>query len=114
MHVVGSVIAIQDNKFIVCGYRPVDMGDSVSMGYLLVPYPLGFVGMDSFSLVSADTDFPIVHEGYRNEDATAYDSLLEQIRVMGRDVTMDEVMAVADEARAEFEADLEAMESEGE
>ena len=106
MHSVGSVIDIKGGKFVVCGYRPYDMDGMVGMGYLLLPYPLGYRNLDSFSLVSADTDYPVVHEGYRNADAEAYDRLLEQTRAHGREVRFDDVLASADETRAQIEAEF--------
>lgn len=106
MHAVGSVIDIKGGKFVVCGYRPFDDGGKVGMGYLLVPYPLGFMNLDSFSLVSSETDYPVVHEGFRNEDNEKYDRLLEQARTLGRETTFEEALAAVDEVRAEIEAEF--------
>ena len=106
MHAVGSVIAIQDKKFMVCGYRPIEQDDGIGMGYLLLPYPLGFMDTSSFSLVSSDADYPTVFEGFRNEDAEQYDAGLELVRKAGRGVTMDEVRAAVPAVMAELEAEL--------
>lgn len=94
MHAVGSVIDIKGRKFVVCGHRPLNDNGLFGMGYLLVPYPLGYTRPQSFSLVSAETEYPVVHEGYRNEDAEAIDQLLEQMRTYGRETSYDEVVAV--------------------
>lgn len=108
MLAVGTIVAIQDNKFMVCGYRPYDNEGKVGMGHLLVPYPMGFMNAESLSLVSSDTVFPVVHEGFRNEDGESYDRMLEKIRTVGVDVTTDELKSVATEAVSELEADLAA------
>lgn len=109
MHAVGSILAIQDDKFMVCGYRPIEQDGMVGMGYLLLPYPLGFMDIESFSLVSADADYPVVHEGFRNVDAEGFDAMLEKARAVGRETTMDEFAAVAAEAADELEAALAAI-----
>ena len=114
MHAVGSVIDIRGSRFVVCGYRPFDKDGTVDVGYLLVPYPLGFVSLDSFSLVTADTDYPVVYEGFRNEDAERYDGLLEQTRTLGQETAFEDVLAVVDEARAEIAAELFVPAEEGE
>lgn len=102
MHAVGSVIDVQGGKFVVCGFRPFENDGTVGMGYLVVPYPLGFVNVDSFSLVSSDADYPVVHEGYRNKDAESYDNTLELARGYGRETSLEEVLAANDEAMAEL------------
>lgn len=104
MHAVGSVIDIKGGKFVVCGYRPFDNDGKVGMGYLLVPYPLGFVNLDSFSLVSSENDYPTIHEGFRSEDAESYDRLLEQARTYGRETAFDEVLSAAEGVREEIES----------
>ena len=112
MHAVGSVIAIQDNKFMVCGYRPIEQDGAVGMGYLLLPYPLGFMDADSFSLVSGDTDYPTVFEGFRNEEAEQYDAGLELVRKAGRSVTMEELREAVPDVLAELEAEMAANQDE--
>ena len=106
MLAVGSAVIIGSNTFIVCGYRPIEQDGHVDMGYLLVPYPLGYVNIDSLSLVTADNDYPVAHTGFRNNDAQAYDCLLEQVRDLGRNVTAEAVVAIVNEATEELLADL--------
>lgn len=108
MHAVGSIIDIEGGKFVVCGYRPYDNEGTVGMGYLLVPYPLGFVNLDSFSLVPSDADYPLVHEGFCNEDGEQYDRLLEQVRRYGSETSPEELLAAAGEVWAQVESELAA------
>ena len=113
MHAIGSVIDIHGGKFVICGYRPFDNAGMVGMGYLVVPYPLGFVDVDSFSVVAADTYYPVVHEGYCNKDSEDYDHLLEQVRTYGRETTTQEVVAATEEGSAEL-ASMATNKAEGE
>lgn len=105
MYAVGSIIAIQDNKFMVCGYRPIEQDGAVGMGYLLLPYPLGFTNIESFSLVSADTDYPTVFEGFRNESAEQYDAALERVRVEGRNTSWADFTAAIPDLLDELEVE---------
>ena len=113
MHAIGSVIAIQENKFVVCGYNPYEREDgSVGFGYVLVPYPLGFVNVDSLSLVDVERAYPVVHEGYKNEAAEEADQVLEAARESSKNLTMAEFQALQDEAAAEIQEALEASDEE--
>lgn len=107
MHAVGSIIAIQENKFMVCGYRAAEREDgTVGMGYLLIPYPFGFVNMDSFSLVPFDRTYEVVHEGHRTAEVTELEQLLQGVNEDGRDITAEEFRAAAIELDAELDEEL--------
>lgn len=69
---IGSVVQVGARRLVVVGHRFVPDGDTVGVGYLLVPYPLGFVGTESLSVVPASRVTEVASEGLANEDGAAY------------------------------------------
>ena len=72
MHVIGSVLEIAGKRFVAVGHRVARDGDQMGLGYLVVPYPLGYVTPMSISLVPASAVSSVVHEGYANDQGASY------------------------------------------
>lgn len=53
--------------------------DAVGLGYVVVPYPLGFVSADSISLVLADRVGEVVADGLTDEAGAAHLTQLEEL-----------------------------------
>ncbi len=91
----------------VCGYNPYEREDgSVGFGYVLVPYPLGFVNVDSLSLVDVEQEYPVVHEGYCNEAAEQAVQLIQSAHESGKTLTMAQFQAIQDEVVTEVQQAL--------
>ena len=67
LHAIGSVVAIDGRRFVVIGQRLTRDGENVGAGYVLVPYPLGFVDADSLAVVPASRVSEIVAEGFESD-----------------------------------------------
>ena len=67
---LGSVLAIGARRFVVVGHRMTPDGATTGAGYVLVPYPLGFVTTESLTVVPASVVDEVVSTGFSN-DATA-------------------------------------------
>ena len=73
---LGSIINANGHDVCVIGYGS-DEKDSVSvLGYLVVPYPLGFIEMDKVFFIPLNGKFELVAEGYHTEATT---KLLETV-----------------------------------
>lgn len=79
LQAIGSVVTIGERRYVVAGHRLVRDGEGMGPGYVLVPYPLGFVGAESLALVAASQVGEVVHEGLATDDGTAY---LEQFEAL--------------------------------
>lgn len=69
---IGSVLAVGERKFVVVGHRMTRDGDRVAAGYMVVPYPLGFVDADSLAVIPARAADALVAAGFANEAGTVY------------------------------------------
>ena len=54
-------------------------GERLGVGYVVVPYPLGFVGEESLSLVPASAGSEVVAEGLSSEAGVDYLAQLEEL-----------------------------------
>lgn len=82
-HVIGTVVELGKRRFVVVGHRMVRDGVGVGVGYVLVPYPLGFVDVESLSVVPASLVGvgDVVAEGFANE---AGERLLAELAELAR------------------------------
>lgn len=69
---LGTVVQIGERRYVVAGHRMTRDGEGMGIGYVVVPYPLGFVSADSLVLVPASQVSEIVAAGYANEVSDAY------------------------------------------
>ena len=69
---IGSVVLIDERRFVVMGHRMTRDGEGVAAGYVLVPYPLGFADTSSLAVVPASRVDEVVAEGFSNEAGTAH------------------------------------------
>ena len=72
LHSLGTVVRIGERRYVVAGHRMTRDGEHTGIGYVLVPYPLGFVESESLVLVSASQMGEVVAAGYANEAGDAY------------------------------------------
>ena len=61
---LGTIIKVNEIKVCIIGYTSVEKEGTSVMGYLVVPYPLGFVNIDNVFFIPIHMDFEIVAEGY--------------------------------------------------
>lgn len=64
----GAVFEIDKLRYMVVGYDAMDTADGhAQLGYLTVPYPLGFMKMDDFEIVAASAEMEIISEGFGDD-----------------------------------------------
>lgn len=74
---IGSVVRIQESKFVIVGHRMAREDDKVGVCYVLVPYPLGFMKADSLTLTPASKVDEVLCAGFTNSEGLEYLSELE-------------------------------------
>lgn len=87
---IGSVVSIDDRRFVVIGHRMTREGEGVGAGYVLVPYPLGFVDANSLFEVPASRVGEVVAKGLSNDDGVAHVAQLEELAQAMGDITYAE------------------------
>lgn len=102
---LGSVLAIGEHRYVVIGHRIVRDGDQAGPGYVVVPYPLGFVDADSLATVPASAVDEVVSAGLANEASDAYlesfDALAQESAGIAYDEYLSSERLLADFAREE-------------
>ena len=93
MHAIGSVLTIGERRFVVVGHRVTRDGDHMGPGYLVVPYPLGHVTPVSISLVPASSVVSVLHEGYTDEQGSAYLAEFDELAQRSVDIPASEYEA---------------------
>lgn len=68
-------------------------GFDAGMGYVVVPYPLGFVDAGSISLVPASSVQEVVAEGLASEAGDAHLEQLQELARAGEGIPYDEYEA---------------------
>ena len=71
---IGSVIKYEDAKLMIAGHRADKATNKYS--YVVVPYPIGFVGKEKMFSIEADKEFEVIHEGYNTARGEKYMSQL--------------------------------------
>ena len=61
---IGSVIKLSEYLFFVAGYQPVENAGRVGLDYILLPYPLGFMHPEDYSICPVDGVGEVLSEGY--------------------------------------------------
>ena len=107
---VGTIVEISEAKFMITGYRMVESDGMVGLAYLIVPYPLGYVGIDSVSLISADANYRVVTAGLTTGESQSFTEMLAKAWEEGKETpfevyaqTMSERYSEADEEGEEDE-----------
>ena len=94
---IGSVVAVRGRRFVVVGHRVVRDGGHAGLGYLVVPYPFGFVDSDSLSLMPAAGVECVVRPGHRDDLGDTYlaelDAIAERNATIPYDDYADAVLA---------------------
>lgn len=93
MHAIGSVLTIGERRFVVVGHRVTRDGDHMGPGYLVVPYPLGYITPVSISLVPASSVVSVLHEGYADEQGSAYLAEFDELAQRSVDIPASEYEA---------------------
>ena len=93
---IGSVIRVENQRFVVVGHRMTRDDQLVGLGYLVVPYPLGFVEMDNLTVIPASRVDALVCAGLDNKEGQDYlaelDAVVQQSAGMGYDDYADAVL----------------------
>lgn len=77
---IGTVISIKksNKKFMIYGIFPTYKSNkSDRKDYLIVPYPLGFIGFDKQLAINHDDIDEVIHKGLEGEDWSNYVKMLE-------------------------------------
>ncbi len=104
---VGTIIEINEAKFMIAGYRLVDNDDMVGLAYLVVPYPLGYVGIDSVSLISAGVGYRVVAAGFSTNESQAFNEMLAKAWDEGKETPFDMYARTMRERYSEVEEEGE-------
>ena len=76
---IGSIIGCDNDSFVVISHRMTRDGAQMGVGYLCVPYPLGFVDQNSLLMIPASRVDSLIHEGFANEAGSQYLAQLEAV-----------------------------------
>lgn len=68
-------------------------GFDVGIGYMLVPYPLGFTNVNSISLVPVDAVHQIVAEGFSNKAGVVHLAQLEELAQVSEGISYEDYEA---------------------
>lgn len=71
---IGSIVLLMNNENNIYKAMIVKKGiveDNEQYDYLAIPYPYGFVGVDSFTLVNEDNIFDVVYDADREDEMNA-------------------------------------------
>ena len=90
---IGSVVSIDDRRFVVIGHRMTREGEGVGAGYALVPYPLGFADANNLFVVPASRVDEVVAQGFSNGDCIAHVAQFEEFAQQMADVSYDEFVS---------------------
>lgn len=100
---VGAIVEINEAKFMITGYRLVETDGMVGLAYLIVPYPLGYVGVDSVSLISADADYRVVAPEFISEESQTFNEMLVRAWDEGKKTSFEAYAQVMSERYFEAE-----------
>lgn len=81
---LGSVIKIKERKYVIAGYRPMEKDGAVAVGYLLLPYPLGYLNKNGLFLCPAAQVEEVLFEGYQNERAGRFLESVQKLETEGK------------------------------
>lgn len=90
LHAIGTVVALGGRRYVVVGHRMAPDGERMGIGYVLVPYPLGFVDAESLSVVPASRVEDVVAEGYDAEPGERHLEGLAELAQATSDVPASE------------------------
>lgn len=82
---LGSLIGAEGGAQMISGYRLIDDGGVVGVGYICVPYPLGFMDDDSIILVRATDVTQVYFEGHEDPSAQMLAKSLEELAAAKED-----------------------------
>ncbi len=88
---IGSVITVNEHKLSIIGYSNVKSEDKGKVGYYVVPYPVGYIGIEKTFFVPFDIEMTVLSEGYRTEATDALLKLLGDSLEMTKDMHSDTV-----------------------
>ena len=89
------MLSIGERRYVVVGHRMTRDGELVGPGYVVVPYPLGFVDADSLQVVPASEVGAVVGEGYVSDASDAYLSDFSALAEANSAIAYDEYVASA-------------------
>ena len=73
------MLAVGERRFVVVGHRLTRDGEAMGAGYVLVPYPLGFVDAESLTVVPASAVDEVVCAGFADASTASYLSDFEAL-----------------------------------
>ncbi len=87
---LGSVVRLNDMSFLIAGYRPMERKESVVMGYILIPWPWGFLNRKKIWICPVSEIEEIVAEGYQNKAGDIFLEKIDRIERKGKDTNYRE------------------------
>lgn len=86
-------MTIDARRFVVVGHRLTRDGELVGAGYVLVPYPLGFVDAQSLSVVPASAVDEVAQAGFSDAQTASYLAEFSALAQASADIPYDEYVA---------------------
>lgn len=93
---IGTLLEIEQTLQLVVGYRMLNENDHLSLRYLVIPYPLGFMSLDSLALVQDNPGYKVVSEGYSTDSRASYIQMLAKAAETGKSTSPDVYYAAMD------------------
>ncbi len=91
---IGSIVEYESEKLAIIGYTEVHTDNGYVTGYLIVPYPLGFMDKESIKLLPYDKVSGVVSEGYKNDSCEKALNTMEELHEFISNNTKDDVEAL--------------------
>lgn len=94
---VGSIIGMNDNKYMISGYTFSDLTGKKELNYIILPYPAGFINVTAVRTIP-DEGFKVLALGYDCEAYRVLADFYNKIREIAQNLTAEQVNAYLQEA----------------
>lgn len=64
---IGSIILYLQSRMMIAGYQIYNKDENLELGYILLPYPYGCMGEESYRMIPVKEEFTLIATGYESE-----------------------------------------------
>lgn len=97
---IGSVVDLGGKTLCVIGYTSNETKDGKKPGYVLVPYPFGFVSFEKLLFMPQDASCKVLFEGYTDETGELYNRMLGAVLPATAKADSEQLKALTEKLRA--------------
>lgn len=91
---LGSVIKVKDRKVSIIGYGSDEKDETMTVGYFVVPYPIGFTSIEKVFFIPHNTEIELVAEGYKTEPSEQALNLLVKSFEAAKKIPYDDLAKI--------------------